>query len=135
MNAAFLQSHWALIGGLVLLVAAGFTLVPALYSRTANGQLRSTRAVLEQAINEQKRIRRKVTSLQKQVERMMARGEFVKPRALAEKKEQLEDARSLDKIACDKILVAQNHVRRVIFEEFPPAKHEQLRSKFLPATK
>lgn len=133
MNAAFFQSHWALLGGLALLTLVATSLVPALYSRSAFGQLRNTRSVLKRAISEQEKIRRRVSDLEKQVARMSARGEFVKPRLLAEKKEQLDDARSLEKIAGDKTLVARNHVRRVIYEEYPPAKHDKLRNRFLPS--
>lgn len=132
MNAAFLQSHWALVGGLVLLIIVTFSLVSALYSRSAIGQLRNTRAVLRQAISEREKIRRKVSALEQQVDRMATRGAFVKPRILTEKKEHLADTRALEKIACDKVLVAQNHVRRVIVDEFPPARHDRLRNRFLP---
>ena len=40
--------------------------------------------------------------------------------------------RSLAKIADDKAQVQANHVRRVIFEEFPPSRHEKLRARYLP---
>ena len=55
-----------------------------------------------------------------------------KPRHLQEAKEALQDARTLAKIANDKILIAENHVRRVIVEEFPPVRHEAMRQKYLP---
>ena len=32
----------------------------------------------------------------------------------------------------DKVLIAQNHVRKIILEEFPPKRHESLRAKILP---
>jgi len=45
----------------------------------------------------------------------------------------VEDAKMLAKIANDKVLIAENHVRRVIHEEYPPVKQERLRKKYLPA--
>ena len=51
---------------------------------------------------------------------------------MSEAKEALQDALALEKIADDKAQVTANQVRRVIFEEFPPTRHEKLRRKYLP---
>ena len=56
----------------------------------------------------------------------------VKPRLLQEAKDALQDARALEKIAGDKVLIAANHVRRVIHEEFPPSRQQKLRARYLP---
>jgi hypothetical protein len=32
--------------------------------------------------------------------------------------------------ANDKVLVAENHVRRILLDEFPPAVHQQLLKKY-----
>ena len=36
------------------------------------------------------------------------------------------------KIAADQVLIAENHVRKIIVEEFPPNRHERMRGRFLP---
>jgi hypothetical protein len=59
--------------------------------------------------------------------------EKVRPSYLQEAKEALQDARALQKIADDRLLVAENHVRRIILEEFPPIKQHKLRLRYLPA--
>ena len=43
----------------------------------------------------------------------------------------MQDAEALLKIATDQVLIAQNHVRRIIVEEYPPKKHEKMRNKYL----
>ncbi len=63
--------------------------------------------------------------------RLNENAERAKPRHLQEAKDALQDARALAKIANDRILIAENHVRRVIHEEFPPVKQEALRQKYL----
>ncbi len=34
--------------------------------------------------------------------------------------------------AKENVMVAENHVRRVLLEEYPPARHKLLLEKFLP---
>ena len=44
----------------------------------------------------------------------------------------MQDAEALLKIASDQVLIAENHVRKIIVEEFPPKHHERLRRRYLP---
>ncbi|NIN38846.1 MAG: hypothetical protein GTO67_09360, partial [Gammaproteobacteria bacterium] len=39
---------------------------------------------------------------------------------------------ALLKITADQVLIAENHVRKIIVEEFPPNRHDRMRSKYLP---
>jgi hypothetical protein len=102
------------------------------FRNSARGQLRRMRRSLER---ERARLR-KATAVVSEAERHKSRlsqhAERVKPRLLNEASEALEDARALARIAGDRVLVAENHLRRVILEEFPPARHERLRSRYLP---
>ena len=36
------------------------------------------------------------------------------------------------KVAADQVQIAENHVRRIIVEEFPPKRHDRMRSLYLP---
>ena len=63
---------------------------------------------------------------------MASRAGSIRPSSLQEAREKLEDAGALLKIARDRLMVAENQVRRVIFEEFPPARQESLRARYLP---
>ena len=55
------------------------------------------------------------------------------PMLVQEARDALQDARALQKIADDRLLVAENQVRRIIVEEFPPIKQLRLRRRYLPA--
>jgi len=132
MNAEQLQTHWALIlasaAGLLLLIVAARH-----FTRTsARGQLRRTRKMLERERGRFRKAIAVVDKAERQKMRLMQRADRVKPRVLNESSEALADAKALAKIAGDRVLVAENHLRRVILEEFPPTQHERLRNRYLP---
>ena len=66
------------------------------------------------------------------LEGLAGRSESVKPVRLQEARDALQDAEALLKIARDHVLIAENHVRKIIVEEFPPKHHERLRRRCLP---
>lgn len=132
MNMAALSSNWALILAVVPALIAIVLISRLLISRTASGQLRG---VLEGYRDAQKELsdaqksRRKTAA---RVEKLVSKAGKTVPRVLQETKGAAEDAKSLEKIAGDRVLVAANHVRRVIHEEFPPDQQQALRNKYLP---
>lgn len=71
-----------------------------------------------------------VSALERKCERLQERADKVKPRHVEEARGELTDARALAKIAHDQTLIAENHVRRVIVEEFPPARQARLRARY-----
>ncbi|HEX5764399.1 MAG TPA: hypothetical protein VFY27_02450 [Woeseiaceae bacterium] len=132
MNAEELQTHWALllasVTSLVLLLFAAAHFMQT----SARGQLRRTQKALQQERGRLEKAKAVVDKAERQKERLMRNAESVKPRLLRESAEACEDAQALVRIAADRVLVAENHLRRVILEEFPPAQHETLRSRYLP---
>ena len=56
----------------------------------------------------------------------------MKPSRLQAAREAVQDAEALLKIAEDQVLIAENQVRKIIVEEFPPKRHERMRRKYLP---
>ena len=132
MNADELQQYWGLLVAAGLLaVVAGFV-VAALYRRSARGQLRATLKTLRKARRDHAATKRRLEAAERRLESREARASSVKPRVLTEAKEGVGDAQALVKIAGDRVLVAANHVRRVIYEEFPPTRQEALRQRHLP---
>lgn len=132
MDAEQLQAHWALIlasaTGLVLLLIA----IRHFLRSSARGQLRRMRKEVDR---ERQRLRKAMAVAAKadrQKMRLLQHADRVKPRVLQESSEAAADANALAKIAHDRVLVAENHLRRVILEEFPPTEHERLRSRYLP---
>ena len=132
MPTELLQSNWAL----VLASITGFILLVLLLTHfiraSARGQLRRFRKVLAAERARLHKAAEVVAKAERQRSKLLEHAEKVKPRHLREASEALEDAKALAKIAHDKVLVAENHLRRVILEEFPPAKHEKLRGRYLP---
>jgi uncharacterized protein YlxW (UPF0749 family) len=130
-----LRQNWGLaVAGLLMLIVLAIVLV-AIYRRSARGQLAATVRALRQARRECRQTEGRVAALTAKVAKLRERARSVKPRVLTETSEALDDARALAKIHQDRVLVAANHVRRVIYQEYPPAKHEALRQKYLPDDK
>lgn len=132
MNAEQLQTHWALmlasVTGLVLLAFV----VAHFLRRSARGQLRRAKKALQQERRKWEKRKAVLEKAEHRRARLMQRAESVKPRLLRESAEAVEDAIALARIAHDGVMIAENHVRRIILEEFPPEQHEVLRSRNLP---
>jgi hypothetical protein len=132
MNAEQLQTHWALVlafaTGVVLLILAARYFI----GTSPRGQLRRTRKALERERGRLRKALAVVNKTERRNARLVQHVDRVKPRVLQESGEALADAKALAKIAADRVLVAENHLRRVILEEFPPTQHERLRARYLP---
>ena len=132
MNAEALQTHWALLLALITGCALLMFAVAVLVNKSARGQLRRRQTALKQERGRLRKAEAVVEKAERQKSRLMSHADGVKPRLLKESVEAVEDARALAKIAADRVLVAENHLRRVITEEFPPTQHGKLRSRYLP---
>jgi hypothetical protein len=133
MESEFLVSHWGLLAASLLLIAATLHIALSGWQRSASGQLRQALATMQ----EQRRVAAKAADVTEKAESRLdslrQSRDKVRPSYLQEAKEALQDARALQKIADDRLLVAENHVRRIILEEFPPVKQYKLRNRYLPA--
>jgi len=132
MTAAELTKNWALWGALLPATIVIAALVFAFYRKSSRGKLRRRLGEHRKALQALKRVERSIATAESKLERLTAREAGIKPRLLQEAREALDDARALGKIADDKVQVTANHLRRTIFEEFPPAAHERLRKRYLP---
>lgn len=135
LTAEILRRHWGLAVALGLLVLVAVSVGTAIYRRSSRGQLRATVRDLRAARRLGARARNAVSTAERRLKRLHSRADSVKPRVISEAREALEDARALEKIAGDRVLIAANHVRRVIVEEYPPSRHDALRRKYLPDDK
>jgi mannitol-specific phosphotransferase system IIBC component len=127
-----LKSNWALIAAAVIGVTLVTLIVFQLIGKSARGQLRRTLQALAKARQNEAQALKSVKKAERVARRLNDKKDRAKPRIVQEAGDALEDARALAKIAKDRILVAENHVRHVILEEFPPVKHEAMRQKYLP---
>ncbi len=132
MNTSLILENWALWAAVLPAAIVLLAVIVTLYRRSARGQLsrahRNYRAAEKMLAN----ARKSAQAAGRRLEKLESRAEKVRPRTLQEAREALKDGRALEKIADDKAQVMMNHLRRVIFEEFPPARHERMRAKYLP---
>jgi peptidoglycan hydrolase CwlO-like protein len=132
MNIESLQSDWAIWLALASLVIAIVLTIPILLKQTARSKLNKVLSDLNETQKELRKTARVSNKTEKKLQKMLTNIELVKPRELQEAKDSVDDSKALTKILSDKMMVAQNHVRRVIHDEFPPAKHDRMRAKYLP---
>ena len=132
VNIDFALRHWALVGAGLLATGIILFLSYRAYIDSARGRLQATTRRLRERRKAAARARAVVERAEQKLARLRARAESIKPRRGREAKEALEDARALLKIADDQVLIAENHVRKIILEEFPPKRQAALRVRYLP---
>jgi len=132
MTLEYAIKNWALLAAAVIAAAVLLFVLYRIYQDSVLGRLHSAVSLLAGREREARSARKVVAQAVERGARLRARADSVRPRHCREASEALEDARALQKIAEDQILVAQNHVRELIVEEFPPAKQSVLCSKYLP---
>ena len=130
MDEAWIRAFWAPAAALVI---AGLVLIVLL--RT--GWRRSRRGRLAIHVRERAKCRRMAIEAVRQrdaargrVETLEAKADKVPPKRLDEARGALADADRLCGIRSDQLKVAENHLRRIITEEYPPARHERLRKRY-----
>ncbi len=132
MTLSFLEQHWALVSASIVGTAVLLFVAWRAWLDSPRGRLGAAWRCLRAKHVEAQRQRKAVQKLSSRLEDLEAKAESVKPRRLREAAEAVQDAESLLKIAGDQVLIAENHVRKIIVEEFPPRRHERMRSKYLP---
>lgn len=135
MTIELLQRYWApAIAALLAIVVLTFVVL-RVFRDSPRGRLRAQVRELRSRYRQLVGQARAVSRAEQRLQRLSARADRVRPRQLEEAREAVADARALQKIAQDQVLIAENHVRKLIFEEFPPRRHEALRGRFLARPK
>jgi hypothetical protein len=132
MTFAYVQQHWALLGASVLGLAVLLFAVWRAWLDSSAGRLRAARRRLVGKRREAARCLRAGERARSRLESLARRSESVKPSRLQAAQEAVQDAEALLKIASDQVLIAENQVRKIIVEEFPPKRHERMRRRYLP---
>lgn len=132
MTLELLKRHWGLAVALVLAAPALILAARALVGRSAWGQLRAARRTLENARRELHRQTARHEHGKRRAADLERKAAQVKPRVLEEAREAVIDAAALVKIRHDQVLVAENHVRKIIHSEYSPERQVRLRAKYLP---
>ena len=131
MTVDFVTRNWSLVIGSVLLTAIALFVLFRLYTDSARGQLGAQVRALRMRYQDVDKARHMLTRAESRLQKLEGDAASVKPRHVEEAREAVADARALLKIAGDQVLIAENHVRKTIVEEFPPNRQEALRGRFL----
>lgn len=89
-------------------------------------ELRFRQYEYARALSDAEKARRKFESLN-------GRSQHVRPALLHEARETALDCRTMAGHAKDKVMVAENHLRKTIMEQYPPAVQPRMIEKYLPA--
>lgn len=128
----FAKENWALFGALAVALMVAVSIATQTLTQTPSNRLRRVRGDLEEERRKRSRAGAAARKAEVRVDRLMQKQQTVKPRVLQEARDALQDARALAKIAEDRFMIAENNVRKIIHEEFPPRKHDRMRRKYLP---
>lgn len=132
MTLDFLIRNWALVGASVLGTAILLFVLYRLYEDSGRGRLQARLRELQVRERKARKARSVAARALRRLERLRAKAASARPRAVQEASDALEDARALQKIADDQLLIARNQVRKIILEEYPPKRHAAMRRRYLP---
>jgi hypothetical protein len=131
MSVEFLIRHWALVIASVLGVGILLFVLWRLYALSPRGRLQGHVRLLRTRKKEAGKALSRLEKASGKLAKLQNRAEATRPRFISEAEEALQDARMLKEIADDQVLRAQKVLRDVILEEFPPNRHDALRSQYL----
>ena len=131
MTVDFLTRHWSLVIASVLFTAIALFVLFRIYTDSTRGQLGARVRDLQTRYRDVDKASKALRRAEKRVSRLSKNSANVKPRLVQEAQEAVEDAQSLLKIAGDQVLIAENHVRKVIVEEYPPKRQAAMRAHYL----
>jgi hypothetical protein len=113
----------------IFLVVAIAVILPNIMP-TPRGRLNRQRRELRHSLYERQQAERGSAKAARELVKLQARAQDVQPKLLREAEGRAQDMQIMFGRANDKVLVAENHVRRILLDEFPPATHQQLLKKY-----
>ena len=130
MDDTWIREHWALVGAAAAAGVAALIILVSLLRQSRWGRMRTL-------VRQHGRERRALATAEKQfvkarqnLERLEQKIERIAPRKLDEARGALTDARRLVEIRFGALQVAENRLRTVITEEYPPKHHDALRRRY-----
>jgi len=131
MMIELVRTHWALAVASVIVVALVLRSLWNLAGRSPRGKLRRANKRLKAARSVAIQAKKRAARARRHAERLEQKAQSVPPIRLEEARGALTDAESLSKIAGDQLMVAENQLRKVVVEQFPPDQHDRLRDRYL----
>lgn len=132
MNGDEFQQNWALWLAILPLIVVVLSVTANVWRRTARGQLARRIRDYRKSVRLAAEARKNHAKARHRVEQLEQRAAKTRPSVLEKAHIILNDSKALARIADERAQVAANHLRKVIYEEFPPDRQEFLRIKYLP---
>ena len=114
--------------GIFLIILLGVVLPNIM--PTPRGRLNRQRRELKHRLFERQLAEKAADKAQRDFAKLQSRAQNVQPKQLREAEDLAADMKTMLVHANDKVLVAENHVRRILLDEFPPAVHQALLEKY-----
>ena len=133
METGHFDNHWLLIIGLALLLAVVVLVILPNSLPTPRGALNRQRRELRFRLAEHRQAARVAARALRQAKKLSNVRDRTAPAAFDEAQALARDKQTLLEHAADRVMVAENHVRRVILEQFPPRDHEKLLARYVSA--
>ena len=102
-----------------------------IYRDSVRGRLRAAVTYLTDRQRAARSADKVVDKAMTRLERLRAKADSVLPKQADAARDASVEAQELQKLINDQLLVAQNDVRVLIVEEYPPRRHEAMRQKYL----
>jgi hypothetical protein len=134
MTIDYLQQNWALVIASVLGLGV---LLFVLFRASQDSRRGRLGAALTYMRDRERAAAKAVKALEgatRKIERLRAKSDSVPPKQADAARDALREAEELQKLINDQLLIARNDVRQLITEEYPPKRHEAMRSKYLGET-
>jgi hypothetical protein len=130
-----LQQNWALLIASVLGLGIVLFVLFRASQDSRRGRLGSALTYLRDRERAAQKAAKALDKAGSRIERLRARSESVPPKQADAARDALAEAQELQKLIDDQLLIARNNVRLLIVEEYPPKRHDAMRSKYLGESK
>jgi hypothetical protein len=130
-----LQQNWALLIASVLGLGIVLFVLFRASQDSRRGRLGSALTYLRDRERAAQKAAKALDKAGSRIERLRVRSESVPPKQTDAARDGLLEAKELQKLIDDQLLIARNNVRLLIVEEYPPKRHDAMRSKYLGESK
>jgi len=131
MTIDYLQQNWALVIASVLGLGIVLFVLFRASQDSRRGRLGSALTYLRDRERAAQAAAKAVEKATTKLERLRTKADSVAPKQAEKAREALLEAQEIEKLIDDQLLIARNNVRMLIFEEFPPKRHDAMRKKYL----
>jgi len=131
MTIEYLTKYWALLIASVLGLAVLLFVVFRVYQDSSRGRLQAAFDHLRERQKAAQAASKAVDKAVAKLDRLQGKPDSIAPRQVEAAREALGEAREVQKLVDDQVLVVKNNVRIVIVEDYPPKRHEAMLSRYL----